>query len=426
MQLTGLKFDEIPSLGVPFRFYLLATVFAIIAGIFMVIFPEQLWLSRWTPAALSITHLLVLGVMAMIMFGSLFQLLPVLCGTPIPISPSFLIGFQSSFFFGVLTLVAAFNQRSSFLPALLLLALSVLLFIAFLLYVLLNKAAGKHTRRPMILAVISLLVTVILGLLIIGNYVFPVAFISKSLTNIHAMFGFFGWIMLLIIGVSFQVIPMFHVSPEFPLWSKRYLPLAVIVTLILTSIAIGGALSMMAFGLLLSVVASYAIIALKQLALRKRKLPDATVYFWQLGLGCLLVGISLLGYSVFFDQGANLSLETLIAFVLGVGFVLSVIQGMLLKIVPFLITLHLQQHAMKYPMGMGLMPDHYSIVPRSFGRRLFWSHALLISCLLISYFDANFTVIAGILLAVNWLAISFQITRALIRYNDTKQQMSMA
>ncbi len=80
MRLTGLNFDEIPRLDVPLRFYLTAPIFAVIASLLLIWQGDYIWLGRWMPASLAITHLVAIGMMAMIMIGSLFQIMPVLCG----------------------------------------------------------------------------------------------------------------------------------------------------------------------------------------------------------------------------------------------------------------------------------------------------------------------------------------------------------
>ena len=41
---------------------------------------EQLFMSRWTPAALALTHLFTVGFMLQVMLGALFQLMPVAAG----------------------------------------------------------------------------------------------------------------------------------------------------------------------------------------------------------------------------------------------------------------------------------------------------------------------------------------------------------
>lgn len=103
MRMTGLNFDAIPRLDVPLRFYLTAPIFALLGSILLIDQGSQIWLSRWMPASLAITHLFALGVMAMIMIGSLFQIMPVLCGAPITIEKSRLALMHTGMIAGTLT-----------------------------------------------------------------------------------------------------------------------------------------------------------------------------------------------------------------------------------------------------------------------------------------------------------------------------------
>ncbi len=124
MRLTGLNFDEIPRLDVPLRFYLTAPIFAVIASLLLIWQGDYIWLGRWMPASLAITHLVAIGMMAMIMIGSLFQIMPVLCG-PIKIPPLPLVLMQAGLIFGTLALSAGFFGWSTFGGSFLLLALSL-------------------------------------------------------------------------------------------------------------------------------------------------------------------------------------------------------------------------------------------------------------------------------------------------------------
>ena len=83
MKMTGLSFDNIPPLWIPFRFFMTAPLFGIAAGLLLALSPDS-WLSRWHPALLGFTHLLTLGFMAMVMLGALFQLMPVVSSQSIP------------------------------------------------------------------------------------------------------------------------------------------------------------------------------------------------------------------------------------------------------------------------------------------------------------------------------------------------------
>ena len=61
------------------RFFLTAPLFAVAAAA-LLLGAGDFPLSRWQPAVIAATHLVVLGFVAMIMVGALFQLIPVLCG----------------------------------------------------------------------------------------------------------------------------------------------------------------------------------------------------------------------------------------------------------------------------------------------------------------------------------------------------------
>ncbi|NMP30609.1 hypothetical protein HII17_03455 [Thalassotalea sp. M1531] len=429
MRLSGLQFDNIPALNIPFRFYLTAPIFAILTGVLLIFWGEQIWLSRWMPITLATTHLIALGVVAMIMFGSLFQLLPVLCGTPIPINSKGAIVFISLLSFGILCLSAAFLQQLSFLPALFLLSISLLSFGVILIYTLWFNASGFYTRTPVLLAVIMLALTIILGFSFLLNYQTGYfGALPKYWTNIHAAFGTLGWVTLLIITISFQVIPMFHVTPEFPVTIKNHYPFGLFILLISLAIELLFSNSHVTFALIATLLATYAIAALKQLSLRKRKLPDTTIKFWQLSLSSLLVCSFLLVVNLFTLSSKQLpfSLDSIIGVIFVVGVVLSVIQGMLLKIVPFLITLHLQQHAMKYPMGMGLMPDHYAIISRQHGKQLYWIHLGTLVIVVMSAFIPSLTKLVGILFIINWGFLWLMISRAYNAFSRIKLDISNA
>ena len=76
MNLTGLSLDEAPPIRIPLRFFLVAPIFGVLAGILLIVSPELLS-NRWLPATIAFTHLLTLGVGALVMLGALFQVMPV-------------------------------------------------------------------------------------------------------------------------------------------------------------------------------------------------------------------------------------------------------------------------------------------------------------------------------------------------------------
>lgn len=423
MRMSGLNFEAIPELSAPMRFYLTAPVFALLAAILVISFGEQVWLSRWMPVTLAATHLLALGVMAMVMIGSLFQVMPVLCGAAIPIRGWKLHLFHLLLVAGVVSLSSGFLGWVSFSLSFALLGLSLGYFVFSLLRVLFWEAKGQQTRLPISLAVLALAVLLVLGLILLSGYLWGVApGIGKSLTNLHAGIGLFGWIMLLIMAVSFQVIPMFHVTPNFSSgWRYGLIGLLVIGIVIVSLESFGVPLP---GGWLLCIVASilYSVLTLERLGKRKRKLPDVVINYWKCGLISLLLACLLLfGFTLPLDLQPwpadwQTKLEVFIGLLFGLGFVLAIIQGMLLKIVPFLITLHLQRAMMRNPMAMIPLPDHYQLISRVHMKWQFHLYIAVMLSLVLSFMMPSTTAIMALLFALNWAMIGYNILGALKQY----------
>ncbi|WP_145958562.1 hypothetical protein [Vibrio tapetis] len=427
--MTGLNFDAIPAISSPIRFYLTAPVFALLAAMLIALHGETLWLSRWMPATLAITHLIALGVMAMVMIGSLFQVMPVLCGAAIPITGWTLHLFHATFASGVLALAAAFLGWLSFLLPFVLLGLSLGYFTLTLAWLLITQAKGEQTRMPIMLAIVAL---ILIGLTLLSGYLWdfmPVT--GKVLTNLHAGFGSFGWVMLLVMAVSFQVIPMFHVTPSFSKRWRNALIAMLTMGLICASI---GTLSeafevTLSGGWLLCIAATflYCIITLERLT--KRKLPDVVINYWQIGLSNLMLACVLLLWLVLpisRPEWAILwqtKLEVLLGFLFGFGFVLAIIQGMLLKIVPFLISLHLQRLMMKNPMAMIPLPDHYQLISRVRMKRQFYCYLALLGALWLAFLLPVATPLIAVFLATNWLAIAYNLCGAIAQFRVHRDKL---
>jgi hypothetical protein len=81
-QSNALSLDMAPPIKSVLRFFITATLFGMVAGIFIIIFSDKI-LNYASSEALILTHTLTLGVMASFMLGALFQMLPVLCGVAI-------------------------------------------------------------------------------------------------------------------------------------------------------------------------------------------------------------------------------------------------------------------------------------------------------------------------------------------------------
>ncbi|MGF1910019.1 hypothetical protein L4C38_11295 [Vibrio kasasachensis] len=437
MRMTGLNFEAIPPISSPIRFYLTATGFALLGAIMIALHGETLWLSRWMPVTLAITHLIALGVMAMIMIGSLFQVMPVLCGAAIPITGWRLHLLHATLVTGVLTLAAAFLGWLSFLFPFILLGLSLGYFSLALAWLLVTKAKGEQTRLPILFSILALSVLLLIGLVLLSGYLWGyMPATGKILTNLHAGIGSFGWIMLLVMAVSFQVIPMFHVTPPYnPKWQHALIILLVIGLTLASAEIFGFTLaSGWAWGWLLCIFATllYCVISLERLTKRKRKLPDVVINYWQMGLVNLMLACSLLLWLILpFAKPAwailwQTKLEVLLGFLFGFGFVLAIVQGMLLKIVPFLISLHLQRIMMQNPMAMIPLPDHYQLISRVRMKRQFFTYLALLVTLWLAFLLPATTPLMAIIFAINWLVIAYNMHGAIRLYREYRGKLLSA
>jgi len=111
---------------------------------------------------------------------------------------------------------------------------------AALLIVLLISTVTSHLIIFLIRVLsIVLIMTVSLGLMMALVYALPdldIAF--RQYTDIHVLWGLIGWVVLLIMAVSSQIIPMFFVTPEFSVEYLKTFSVLLLISLIIISLLI--------------------------------------------------------------------------------------------------------------------------------------------------------------------------------------------
>jgi hypothetical protein len=134
-------------------------------------------------------------------------------------------------------------------------------------------------------------------------------------------------------------------TPRYPEAMTSWFTAAAFAVLIAWSLAAwyaSGSTVELLLGLVLA--AGYALFAVTTIVLqrrRRRRARDATTAFWQLGMGCALAAC--VAWAARLAAPNELpSLEVAIGVLALAGFAVSVIDGMLYKIVPFLAWFHLQ------------------------------------------------------------------------------------
>jgi len=343
MNSKSLNLDQAPPLQVPLRFFLTAPLFGIAAGLLLVWQGGNLFVVPLSHYTVALTHLITLGFISMVIFGALYQIVPVLVGSLMPwVWLAWLV--HSGLIVGVVALVGGLLLISPILLQLALIALGV----AFLVF--LFQLGSALARTPSLnvtvysigLAVLSLVFTVSLGLVSVWQFGFePLGLSRTTLTAIHVYLALGGWLGAMITGVGYSVLPMFYLATPFPAsrsWLVLIFQTLAIITGVLTALLAESQIWHMvplAFASVAAVI--FASTVFGTLRGRRRKIVDTTLRFWYVGICCLLLSLVFLAiYNIF--PHPNWLLVFGVLFLL--GFVAAIIFGMLFKIVAFLIWLH--------------------------------------------------------------------------------------
>ncbi len=367
MNASALSLEQTPPLSVPLRFFLSAPVFGAAAALVLVVVGGDAVTVRWAPITLGLTHLLTLGFLAMVMVGAVQQLLPVLVGSPVPHARSVSRVLHGLLTLGTAMLVLGLAGGGTGLMhgAAGLLGSGFLLFAAVTAYCLLRARSGHFTVAAMALSIAALVVTVGFGLYLAIGYTGAVP-LARQFTNLHLGWGLLGWVALLIAGVAYQVVPMFQITPDYPRALMRFLAPALFLLLGLWSLGRGtqvlpGTVASAAGGLVGAGVIVFAVATLNLQFRRKRRLPDVTLDFWRLAMTSLLVAVAGWAAGQLFGRVPELLLGVLFI----VGFAMSAVNGMLYKIVPFLIWLHLNNQRQSAGLSLVGVPNMRKIIPES-------------------------------------------------------------
>jgi len=345
-----LSFDQGPPISAPLRFFLTAPLFAIGAGCLLLWSGPDVFASRWTPEALALTHLITVGFMMQVMLGAMQQMLPVMAGANIkhPLLVATVV--HAAITVGGIFLVLAFLTSVPLLfgCAVFFLASGVVTFVGAAVHALHGVPATSPVVRGLRLGLLGLCVTVGIGLLNAVSMGWSLGVPLEQLANVHLGWGFVAWGCAMLGAVGFVAVPMFQQTPNYPSWFGRGFAVVAIAIVALWTLAelTGHARSafVLAIGVVL-VAASFALMTLNLQRRSKRPKLDAVQLLWRVAMVSALVACALWLLAQVSDTVAQWqSWPLLFGVLLLLGCFMPVILGMLYKIVPFLVWLHLQNH----------------------------------------------------------------------------------
>ena len=420
----NLSFDQAPPLSVPFRFFLAAPVFGILAGLLMALRAPEVLASRWSMEALAVTHLLTAGFMLQAMTGAMLQFIPVATGGNVW-RPGLVAGMvQPLILVGALLLCGGFlwAEPSWFMAAAILLSGGVGILATVLLIALWRSPGIGANLSALRVAVSGLVITVILGATLATGLSRGFALPYAALTNLHMGWGLGVWALVLLAGVSYYVVPMFQLTPAYPPWLTRILAPALIVLALLwlgVTLLSDASATPLQLGMLL-VATAFAVATLTIQYRRRRRVPDVTLTLFRFAMSAMIAAamvgsVSLLGS----QEITNAAATPLFGVLCFTGVFVSAINGMLYKIVPFANWLHLQRIAtprLKLP-NMNQM-----IAPRAMAgqSRL---HMASVMLMIIGVSFPDLARVAGVLFAVSCAWLGWNLISALRTYTDFRDQI---
>ena len=402
---SGLSLNQAPPIDVVLRLFFSGSLFAIAGSIMLLFWHDKLNLIT-SPETLIVVHTFTIGFMASFMLGALFQMMPVLCGVHIKAPVDLSIRVMHTLNFGLISLLFGFYNNSEALYVLAIILLGFAFFAsAFSMIRRLLKINHSNSSRGMLIAVISLALTIIFAILMLLFRVginLPLNYLA--LKSIHFNFGVFGWISILILSVSFQVIEMFYVTPKYNSKYAKYTPLAIFSLLLIYMVAtlfnIDAFFIPYILALILAIHASITLVKFKQ---KKRPVNDASIWFWIAGMSFLIL--------FFISFLLNFSIVVVASFF--AFFAISVIFAMSYKIVPFLVWFHLNAK------GYFEAPMMHEVISPKYAKVNFWIYLVGTITFILSLFAPIIFYIAIFSLLSAFSMLSFAIYNGWQKYNYT-------
>lgn len=335
----GLSLEQAPPFKAPLRFFLTAPLFLILGALFLFIGEFDLS-SRWMPHTIGAVHFFTLGFLTMTMTGALTQMLPVLAGITIPNVAIFstiihlLISIGSLLFpFGMI-----FSHQYLIGIGAISAILGISLFHLIIIFRFKNAIKSDTVSAFFISSLSTLFLLFFATFLAYAFYTGNFSLFRIQTAEIHVAWAIFGMTFNLIMGVTYKVVPMFYVTKNHPLWMSRYGSKIIFSLLIIWTLLFYFEffhLIVYLKILLAFMVALFSLITIQRFTTRKRPITDTTILYWKLSMALFFVSAILYALS----QLIFLNLDERIGMLFGCGF-LSLITGMLYKIIPFLTWFH--------------------------------------------------------------------------------------
>ena len=410
MDLNGLSADQAPKISAPLRFFLTAPLFGVIAGL-LIFFSDALSLSsRYSIDSIVVTHAITIGFLGFVMLGALTQMLPVLAGVSVPKVESVSKISHTSLVLGTLSMIFGllYSIKLLIFSASLLLGVGFMVMIIAMLIALKKVVNVTASVRAIITSLVFAFVIVLMGMHLLASYgTGKFSALHMLFANVHSVWAIFGFTGILIIGVSFHILPMFYVAPRFKQFCKKK-----VVWLITIGLFLWLTLNIFEFYPVLAKVwvanFFWAFVTTVWIKLNKRRRPisDVTVYYWRTAAIFMTIGT----FSWAINDFYNDEYVAMVSILIGGGFLLSIMIGMLYKIVPFLVWFHLNS------MGYMSIPTMNEMINKKLSKVQFYLFVISLIGFMFSYYLPDILPLFAISFIVSMLILEYNIIQPVLIY----------
>ncbi|MBT3048200.1 MAG: hypothetical protein AB2594_06065 [Candidatus Thiodiazotropha sp.] len=422
MKTTGLSLEQAPPITIPFKFFLTASLFVLAVGLVLAVGADKVFLTRWSPLALGITHLVTLGFLAQVMTGAMIQLLPVLAGSPIPavVTTSRIIHLM--LLGGTLLLVLGFFHGD---PPLIktgatLSVGAIALFLAAVTVSLIRSGRLHDNAVSFGMGWLAIIPTLAIGIYMVLGLDGRVAIGDVSrLVAVHLSWGLLGWVGTVLFSTVFQLLPIFYITEELSPGSRDLYVALVMLLLLLYSL--GYLLNIEILEISLAVIPgvflflSYRLF--RSIRSRRRKIVDVTLLFLWSGLAFLLSA------ALAWIHGEN---ELLVAVFLLAGVCITMPIGIIYKVIPFLCWFHLQGLQVKQGRRSSRLPSMKHYISDRDARRHYILHMTAILLMAAAtLMPALFARLSGLFFSLASLYFLRNLLFALLRYRAQQNALTV-
>lgn len=344
-----------PPFRIVSKYFAAAILSFVILNLFLLVSNSSIAGHHFSPKILAITHIATLGWITMIIFGALFQLIPVVLEVKLFSEVLAEVQFWI-YLIGVIGLVYCFWYFETGLYmniSAILLNLAMFIFAFNIIMTFTKVKKWNITGLYLAAAIFYLIVTAIAGLLLAINLGSPyIKFDHLQYLNLHAHTAFIGWVSMVVMGVTYKLIPMFTLSHGYPLTFAKWAFWLINIGLLGINTIFHYADTTFLYYVFTPMIALGILLFLGQVTIifkkRVRKKLDTGLMFSSYAY--LMLGLTtVLGtFIAFIDYQSILNLTLIYGYMIIFGYLSMLIVGQMYKIVPFLVWYH------KYSSKVGI------------------------------------------------------------------------